>query len=246
MVRTGAPPLHDRQGYALLRRHVTYDGPYLPREIALSKRQPRLGCHLCIDNIVYRHRFFLLPVVCATMARLTTRLSATPLRTRETTQDSLYRDPSVAPQHASNARGSTRTTYSVVSPSQSSDKENMDSESREGTPQPAKRKGLGSASGRIPTPDTGSTTDANNKRRRTGNYSMNGASELYQDEDEDEAEEEGEEEELEHGRSRRQTTTQPEEEEDSQSKLYNPNQDPEKRREVRYQLRDNHRQLEGE
>jgi hypothetical protein len=74
---------------------------------------------------------------------------------------------------------------------------------------------------------------------------MNGASEIYQDENEDEDEEE-EEEELGQERPRRQATTQPEEEEDSQSKLYNPNQDPEKRREVRYQLRDNHRQLEGE
>ena len=125
----------------------------------------------------------------------------------------------------------------------------MDEESREGTPQPAKRKGLGSASGRIPTPDTGSTTDTGNKRRRTGDYDMNGASEIHEDEDEEEEEEEEEEEgdeAAEQQARRRQATTQPEEEEDSQSKLYNPNQDPEKRREVRYQLRDNHRQLEGE
>lgn len=176
------------------------------------------------------------------MARLNTHLSATP-QTRASTVDSLYRDPSVAPRNDSNARGST---YSVLSPSQSSDKENMGDESRESTPQPAKRKGLSNASGRIPTPDTGSTTSgAGNKRRRTDNYSLNGSSGVYEDEDEDEDEEE-EEGEEEVGRSqRRQTTTQPEEDEDSQTKLYNPNQDPEKRRQVRYQLRDHHRQLEG-
>lgn len=63
---------------------------------------------------------------------------------------------------------------------------------------------------------------------------------------EDEAEFEEEEEEAEVQGRRRQLTTQPEEDEDSQNKLYNPNQDPEKRRQVRYQLRDHHRQLEGE
>lgn len=179
------------------------------------------------------------------MARLNTCHSATPLQTRSSTVDSLYRDPSVAPRNVSSARG---TTYSVMSPSQSSDKENMDSESREGTPQPAKRKGLGSASGRIPTPDTGSTVGSgSNKRRRTDDYDLNGASEVYEDEDEEGDEEEDEEEEPEQPQRRRMATTQPEEEdEDSQSKLYDPNQDPIKRRDVRYQLRENHRQLEGQ
>ncbi|KAF3037456.1 nuclear protein [Didymella heteroderae] len=173
------------------------------------------------------------------MARLNTHHSPTPLQTRSSTVDSLYRDPSVAPRNANSARG---TTYSVMSPSQSSDKENVDSESREGTPQPAKRRGLGSASGRIPTPDTGSTVSSgSNKRRRTDDYDLNGASEVYEDEDE----EENEEEQPGRPQRRRTTTAQPEEEEeDSQSKMYNPNQDPNKRREVRYQLRENHRQLE--
>jgi len=174
------------------------------------------------------------------MARLNTHQSATPLQTRSSTVDSLYRDPSVAPRNASSARG---TTYSVMSPSQSSDKENMDSGSREGTPQPAKRKGLGSASGRIPTPDTGSTAGSGgNKRRRTDDYDLNGASEAYEDEDE----EQDEEEESERSYRRRTATTQPEEEEDSQSKLYDPNQNPEKRRAVRYQLRENRRLLDGQ
>ncbi|KAF3044228.1 nuclear protein [Didymella keratinophila] len=128
-----------------------------------------------------------------------------------------------------------------MSPSQSSDKENMDSQSREGTPQPAKRKGLGSASGRIPTPDTGSTAGSGgNKRRRTDDYDLNRASEVYEDEDE----EQDEEEEFEQSQRRRTATTQPEEEEDSRSKLYDPNQNPEKRRAVRYQLRENRRLLD--
>ncbi|KAF2629427.1 Nse4-domain-containing protein [Macroventuria anomochaeta] len=172
------------------------------------------------------------------MARFNTHLSAAPQQTRSSTVDSLYRDPSVAPRHASNTRGST---YSFMSPSQSSDKENMDAESCESTPQPAKRKGLSNASGRIPTPDTGSTTGgAGNKRRRTGDYSMNGAPEIY----EDEGEEAEEDEQLGQPQQWREATTQSGEEEDGQSKLYNPNQDPEKRREVRYQLREHHRQLE--
>lgn len=72
---------------------------------------------------------------------------------------------------------------------------------------------------------------------------MNGASEVYEDEDE-ELEEEEEDDDREPGQAV-QEASQPEEDEDSQSKLYNPNQDPEKRRQVRYALRDNHRQLEG-
>lgn len=177
------------------------------------------------------------------MARLSTHLSATP-QTRASTVDSLYRDPSVAPRHGSTTRGST---YSVLSPSQSSDKENMGEESRDNTPSPtSKRKGLSNASGRIPTPDTGSTSGGtSNKRRRTSAYNANSDAEIY--EDEGEAEEDGEEEEdAEVQSSQRQPTTQPEEDEDSQNKLYNPNQDPEKRRRVRYQLRDHHRQLEGQ
>ncbi|KAF2993520.1 nuclear protein [Curvularia kusanoi] len=167
------------------------------------------------------------------MARLNTRLSVTP-QTRASTVDSLYRDPSVAPRHGSSARASA---YSVLSPSQSSDKENMDSESRDNTPPPAKRKGLSNASGRIPTPDTGSTTgSASKKRRRASAYDANGESGIYEDEDQ-------EDEDAANGR-RRQATATPEEDEDSQNKLYNPNQDPEKRRRVRYQLRDHHRQLE--
>lgn len=240
-----------RQGYAFERSHVTRDAPHFLREIALSRQTAAAywlrPSQVQAANIEQSTPFFRRPLQAgqAAMARLNTQTSATP-QTRASTVDSLYRDPSVAPRRSSNARGST---YSVLSPSQSSDKENMDDQSRESTPQPAKRKGLSNASGRIPTPDTGSTTSsAGNKRRRTNNYILNNTSGVYEDEDEeDEENEEDEEEEEQDGPSRRrETTTQPEEDEDSQSKLYNPNQDPEKRRQVRYQLRDHHRQLEGE
>jgi hypothetical protein len=123
----------------------------------------------------------------------------------------------------------------------------MDQESRDNTPSPtAKRKGLSNASGRIPTPDTGSTTGStDNKRRRTSAYNTNGDAGVYEDEGEAEEDEDEDANAGEAQSSRRQPTTQPEEDEDSQNKLYNPNQDPEKRRRVRYQLRDHHRQLEG-
>ena len=171
------------------------------------------------------------------MARINRHISAIPPKTRSSTVDSLYRDPSVAPRDASNACDSI---YSVMSPSRSSEKENIPLDSRETTPQPTKRRGLGSASGRIPTPDTGSTLGTGNKRRRTGDYNMNSASEIYEDEHE---EDEGAEQEQQQRAGDEQI--QEEDEEDSRRKLYDPNQDHEKRRRVRYQLRDNHRQLEG-
>ena len=242
-----------RQGFASERAHVTNDVPHFPREIALRKRaaSSRRVLALAISALAVE-RYHTTPppsysfalTETSTMARLNTHLSATP-QTRASTVDSLYRDPSVAPRHGSTARGST---YSVLSPSQSSDKENMDQESRDNTPSPtSKRKGLSNASGRIPTPDTGSTIGStNNKRRRTGTYHVDGDAAVYEDEVEEE--EDDEEEDADAGEaqsSQRQPTTQPEEDEDSQNKLYNPNQDPEKRRRVRYQLRDHHRQLEG-
>ena len=113
-------------------------------------------------------------------------------------------------------------------------------DSRETTPRPTKRQGINSASGRIPTPDSGSTLGTGNKRRRTDHYNMNSASEIYEDEYE-----EYEEETLEQQQQTGSEQAQEEDEEDSRRKLYDPNQDPEKRRRVRYQLRDNHRQLEG-
>lgn len=66
---------------------------------------------------------------------------------------------------------------------------------------------------------------------------------MYEDDDEEEEQAE----EPEQPQRRRLANTQPEEEEeDIQSKLYDPNQDPIKRRDVRYQLRENNRQLEGQ
>ncbi|KAF2126270.1 Nse4-domain-containing protein [Dothidotthia symphoricarpi CBS 119687] len=173
------------------------------------------------------------------MARLNTHLSATPQQSRATTADTLYRDPSVAPRNARNARPST---YSVISPSQSmaSDKENEMPETRENTPRPSKARGLRGASVRMPTPDSGSTAGGSgNKRRRTGTYSMGGP-QVYEDEEEELEEEEDEDEEVDDD----DTTGQVENDESEHQKHYDPNQPPEQARRVRAHLRDNHRTLE--
>jgi len=164
------------------------------------------------------------------MARLNTHLSATPQPTRASTADSLYRDPSVAPRHASHARLSS---YSVLSPthSESSDKENASPGSHANTPRLPKDRGLRGASARIPTPDSGSTPGASgNKRRRTDSYAMLG-SDIYQDgpDDGDEAPE-----------------VQQEDEANPNLRFYNPNQNPEQRRQLRARMRDHQRMVEGE
>jgi hypothetical protein len=175
------------------------------------------------------------------MARLNTHPSATPRQTRSTTVDSLYRDPSVAPRNDNNARLSS---YSVLSPSASmnSDKENDEPQTRENTPRPNKR-GLRGASARMPTPDSGSTGTGNgSKRRRTGEYSVEGGA-IYEDEPEEEQDDaDGHEDEAVQNEA-----TPPPTEEDEQGDLrfYNPNQDPEKRRQLRATLRDHSRMVEG-
>lgn len=103
------------------------------------------------------------------MARLNTRPSATPLQSRATTVDALYRDPTPAGR-ASTARNSS---YSVLSHalSQSSDKENDIPESRQNTPPPASKRGFmaGTRAQRLPTPDSAEPSNPN-KRRRTTKY----------------------------------------------------------------------------
>ena len=173
------------------------------------------------------------------MARLNTHLSATP-QTRASTVDSLYRDPSVAPRNDSNAR---TTSYSVLSPTRSmnSDKENEQPETRANTPRRGKAGGMRSASVRMPTPDSGSTTGNGSKRRRTDNYTMARPQIHEDDNDEHEEEEEEDMHEVE-------TPSQPppESDEEGDQKYYNPNQNPEQRRRLRANMRDNHRMLEGE
>jgi hypothetical protein len=170
------------------------------------------------------------------MARLNTHPSATPQPTRGSTVDSLYRDPSLPPQ-GSNARPSS---YSVLSPSASigSDKENDAPRTRENTPRPAKR-GLRTASTRMPTPDSGSAAArSGSKRRRTGDYNLNSGG-VYEDDPEDDIEEDDEEEEEANAPS-----AQPEEDEHDNLRFYNPNQDPEKRRRLRATLRDHQRMVD--
>jgi hypothetical protein len=177
------------------------------------------------------------------MARLNTHLSATP-QTRATTVDSLYRDPSVAPQHDANARTSS---YPVMSPpaSMASDKENEQPRTRDNTPRPTKARGPRGASARMPTPDSGSTTGNNaNKRRRTGRYNL-GDVEIFQDEAEEEEEEEGDGEEQEE-EDTPEAPEGPDEDEAEDLKFYNPNQNPDQRRRLRASMRDHARDVEGE
>jgi hypothetical protein len=175
------------------------------------------------------------------MARLNTHPSATPQPRRSTTVDSLYRDPSVAPQNASNARNSSYSVMSPVASMNSSDKENDEPRTRESTPRPTKGRGLRGASARMPTPDSGSAAVGSaSKRQRTGEYSM-GASEVFEDEPEDDDEgERGYEDEQEIASS-----AQNEEDENGYAKAYNPNQDPDERRRLRANIRDHQRMVEG-
>lgn len=89
----------------------------------------------------------------------------------------------------------------------------------------------------MPTPDSGSAPGSRgNKRRRTGDYSMGGAG-IYEDDPEDEDEDQDE-------VSR--ATPVPAEDEQGDMRFYNPNQDPEKRRQLRATMRDHSRMMEGE
>ncbi|KAL1796540.1 hypothetical protein ACET3X_005080 [Alternaria dauci] len=175
------------------------------------------------------------------MARLNTHLSATP-QTRASTVDSLYRDPSVAPRNDGNARTSS---YSVLSPTRSmnSDKENELPETGDKTPRRGKSAGLRSASVRMPTPDSGSTSGNGGKRRRTDNYDMadsqihddaRGSQDGELEEDDDQVE----------TPSQLPSQSPPEPEEEGNLKFYNPNQDPETRRRLRANMREHQRMLD--
>lgn len=177
------------------------------------------------------------------MARLNTRLSATPQQMRSSTVDSLYRDPSVAPRHERSARTST---YSVISPSHSitSDKENERPETRQNTPQPTKTRGLRGASARMPTPDSGPTPGGHsNKRRRTGKYNMTEPGILEDEpvEDEDEDGDGGQ-----HDHEGERVHAQAESEDEGHLRFYNPNQDPNQRRRLRARMREHQRTVDGE
>ncbi|KAG9189477.1 hypothetical protein G6011_06345 [Alternaria panax] len=196
------------------------------------------------------------------MARLNTHLSATP-QTRASTVDSLYRDPSVAPRNDSNARTSS---YSVLSPTRSmnSDKENEQPETRGNTPRRGKAGGLRSASARMPTPDSGSTSGNGGKRRRTDNYTMARSQirEDAHDADEDAEQEDDDEQAKTPSQPPSQPPSQspsqppsqspsqppsqplPEPEEEGDLRFYNPNQDPEERRRLRANMREHQRMLE--
>jgi hypothetical protein len=180
------------------------------------------------------------------MARLNTHLSATPQQqTRSSTVDSLYRDPSVAPRNAPN----TRSSYSVMSPSASvsSDKENEQPDTRDDTPQPAKRRGLRGASARMPTPSSGSGSTAggsSSKRRRTGEYSMPGTG-IYVDEPQDAPGDDDDEGSDAEAVDKEDAPVPTAEDEEGDLKFYNPNQNPEQRRMLRAKIRDHTRMVDG-
>ncbi|KAI4945448.1 hypothetical protein J4E86_009335 [Alternaria arbusti] len=125
-----------------------------------------------------------------------------------------------------------------------SDKENEQPETRANTPRRGKAGGMRSASVRMPTPDSGSTTGNGSKRRRTDNYAM--AQPQIYDDGNDEHEEEEEEEEEDMHEVETPSQPPPESDEEGDQKYYNPNQNPEQRRRLRANMRDNHRMLEGE
>jgi len=179
------------------------------------------------------------------MARLNTRTSATPA-SRAGTVDSLYRDPTPAPRPNGSTSTARLSSYSVMSPAvstQNSDKENEFPASREATPRP-KSRGTATASRRaqrLMTPDSGNA----NKRRRTGDYSLdtldNQAHEtagmpVYQDEEQST---EPSEEPFEAQGQRPPTP------DDDDTRYYDPDQAPEQRRMVAALLRDHHREVLG-
>jgi hypothetical protein len=176
------------------------------------------------------------------MARLNTHLSATPQIGRSSTANSLYRDPTPQSQRRANASGTAReSTYSVMSPtqSQSSDKENDEPESRQNTPGPASKRHLAMASrdSRLPTPGS---SHSGNKRRRVGDNDRNGSAEVHEDEQDEDDQEQGQDDNGEDvGASH-------EDDDDEDTRYYDPNQDPDLRRQLRANIRQNQREMEGQ
>lgn len=179
------------------------------------------------------------------MARLNTHLSATPQfqSARSGTVDSLYRDPSLPPTQP------RESSYSVLSPrSANSDKENEQPGSTEGTPRHLAKgkRPMAPPGARMPTPSSGSSSEHANKRRRTNGYSGVGSSQIYEDEDADNGahvEDEGEEEEEEEEEQPQDNRVLDLDEEDK--RFYDPQQDPEFRRQLRAGIRNHQRQMEG-
>ncbi|KAF2715539.1 Nse4-domain-containing protein [Pleomassaria siparia CBS 279.74] len=174
------------------------------------------------------------------MARLNTHLSATPQPQpgRSSTVDSLYRDPT--PQSRLRASTARESSYSVMSPVHSSDKENDEPESRDNTPHPP-TKGLGHrqmATPRLPTPSSGASSGGHaSKRRRTDDYSVARSANIFIDEDA--AEMDDEEDEAADDTAR----TGDADDADELTRYYDPNQDPEERRVIRVGIRNNERDL---
>lgn len=177
------------------------------------------------------------------MARLNTHLSATPQPQtgRSSTVDSLYRDPTPLPRASSVTRSAARESmYSTMSPARSfgSDKENDVPRSRDNTPKPvSKGKRPMAPPVHPPTPPSDSTSSRHgNKRRRTDEHSIPDSVWVYEDEDEevqlgDDVDEED--------------VAVQADDEDATTKYYDPQQDPDIRRQLRANMRNHQREIEG-
>ncbi|KAF1995473.1 Nse4-domain-containing protein [Amniculicola lignicola CBS 123094] len=179
------------------------------------------------------------------MARLNTHLSATPQASRASTVDSLYRNPSTVSSRRNAAASTQReSSYSVLSPSRSitSDKENHEPDSERDTPRPTKpKRPMASSSARLPTPNSGSSSRGS-KRRRTDDYSVDASLGIYHDGDDDDAQEEEVDDEDEEPPSTGVEETA--ESEDEHTKYYDPNQNPDVRRQIRAEIRNNTREMQ--
>ncbi|CAG5178879.1 uncharacterized protein ALTATR162_LOCUS8921 [Alternaria atra] len=128
-----------------------------------------------------------------------------------------------------------------------SDKENEHPETRDNTPRRGKASGLRSASVRMPTPDSGSTSGNGGKRRRTDNYTMARSQireDAHRENDEEEQDEDEDEDEEVETPSQLPSQPLPEPDEEGDLKFYNPNQDPEARRRLRANMREHQRMLD--
>ena len=205
------------------------------------------------------------------MARLNTKTSATP-QSRATTVDTLYRDPTPA-DPSTRTRQSTYSVMSPRS-SVHSDKENDVPESRQSTPQlHAKRKSALGRRARLPTPDSGEPANSS-KRQKVHSALMSRSIPEISDqdmgvfEDEEDAEDDVDaaglptptdaqiddfaSQEDDDQTERGLHTPEPADEDDEDDedndpalRNYNPNQKPEKRRQIRASYRTLQREIDG-
>lgn len=208
------------------------------------------------------------------MARLNTHTSATPA-SRANTVDTLYRDPTPAGQ-GSTARNSSYSVMSPALSQSSDKENNIPESRQSTPQRSSKRQVMaGTRPQRLPTPDSAPTSNEN-KRRRTSKYDSRASNlratasdsiGVYEDGEDEEDHDDGiaEEEEdfafeqglptpsnagSEDAESEEETGLPTpddlEDDDDPALRYYNPQQNPEKRRQIRSNYRTLQRELEGE